>query len=132
MLLTHLLKRCCNVSLHQPVLDSKEQVATFYLWNLSGQLVGYQQYRPTAPKHHTEPKLAIPATLGVLSSTCTKLSRDNLFLQGCEIDTRCQPLRPARHPAKEKAMTKNTTVTLDEAVANSAALAEQWASSCRK
>ena len=29
-------------------------------------------------------------------------------------------------------MTKNTTVTLDEAVANSAALAEQWASSCRK
>ena len=28
-------------------------------------------------------------------------------------------------------MTKNTTVTLDEAVANSAALAEQWASSCR-
>jgi hypothetical protein len=35
-------------------------------------------------------------------------------------------------PAKEKAMTKNTTVTLDEAVANSAALAEQWASSCRK
>ena len=54
--LTHLLKRRCNVSLHQPVLDS--QVATFYLWNLSGQLVGYQQYRPTAPKHHTEPKLA--------------------------------------------------------------------------
>jgi hypothetical protein len=49
-----------------------------------------------------------------------------------KIDTRCQPLRPARHPAKEKAMTKNTTVTLDEAVANSAALAEQWASSCRK
>lgn len=58
MLLTHLLKRRCNVSLHQPVLDSEEQVATFYLWNLSGQLVGYQQYRPTAPKHHTEPKLA--------------------------------------------------------------------------
>lgn len=47
MLLTHLLMRRCNVSLHQPVLDSKEQVATFYLWNLSGQLVGYQQYRPS-------------------------------------------------------------------------------------
>ena len=86
-MLTRLLKRRCNVSLHRPVLDSEEQVATFYLWNLSGQLVGYQQYRPTAPKHHTEPKLAIPATLGVLSSTCTNLSRDKLFLQGCEIDT---------------------------------------------
>lgn len=32
-------------------------------------------------------KLAIPATLGVLDSTCTKLSKDKLFLQGCEIDT---------------------------------------------
>ena len=48
-MLTRLLKRRCNVSLHRPVLDSEEQVATFYLWNLSGQLVGYQQYRPTAP-----------------------------------------------------------------------------------
>ena len=32
-------------------------------------------------------KLAIPATLGALSSTCTKLSKDKLFLQGCEIHT---------------------------------------------
>ena len=32
----------------------------------------------------------------------------------------------ASEPEEGKAMTKNTTVTLDEAVANSAALAEQW------
>ena len=39
-----------NLELHQPMLDEAEQVATFYLWNLSGQLVGYQQYRPNGEK----------------------------------------------------------------------------------
>lgn len=57
-MLNHILNRRCNVALHRPALDFDEQVATFYLWNLSGQLVGYQQYRPDAPKHHAEPKLA--------------------------------------------------------------------------
>jgi hypothetical protein len=32
------------------MLDDVERVATFYLWNLSGQLVGYQQYRPDGEK----------------------------------------------------------------------------------
>ena len=32
------------------MLDETEGVATFYLWNLSGQLVGYQQYRPEGEK----------------------------------------------------------------------------------
>jgi hypothetical protein len=32
------------------MLDDVERVATFYLWNLSGQLVGYQQYRPEGEK----------------------------------------------------------------------------------
>lgn len=39
-----------DVDLHRPVLDDVERVATFYLWNLSGQLVGYQQYRPEGEK----------------------------------------------------------------------------------
>jgi hypothetical protein len=39
-----------DVELHRPVLDEVERVATFYLWNLSGQLVGYQQYRPEGEK----------------------------------------------------------------------------------
>ena len=38
------------MDLHRPVLDPEEGVVTFYLWNLSGQLVGYQQYRPGASK----------------------------------------------------------------------------------
>lgn len=46
----HLKRRHMDVALHNPVLDDVERVATFYLWNLSGQLVGYQQYRPEGVK----------------------------------------------------------------------------------
>lgn len=46
----HLKTRHMDVDLHHPVLDDVERVATFYLWNLSGQLVGYQQYRPEGEK----------------------------------------------------------------------------------
>lgn len=31
-------------------VDEDERVAYFYIWNLSGQLVGYQHYRPDADK----------------------------------------------------------------------------------
>ena len=46
----HLKARHLDLELHRPVLDDAEGVATFFLWNLSGQLVGYQQYRPSAGK----------------------------------------------------------------------------------
>lgn len=46
----HLVSRHLNLKLHNPVLDEDNNVATFYLWNLSGQMVGYQQYRPDANK----------------------------------------------------------------------------------
>lgn len=49
-LLQHLEKRHLDVKLHRPVLDEVERVATFFLYNLSGELVGYQQYRPDADK----------------------------------------------------------------------------------
>jgi hypothetical protein len=32
------------------MIDDAERVATFFLWNLSGKLVGYQQYRPEGEK----------------------------------------------------------------------------------
>lgn len=50
MLLNHLKYRHLDVALHRPIIDDEEGVATFYLWNLSGQMVGYQQYRPGADK----------------------------------------------------------------------------------
>lgn len=50
MLKTHLKNRHLDLDLHRPSLDEENQVATFYLWNLSGQLVGYQQYRPNGEK----------------------------------------------------------------------------------
>ena len=39
-----------NTNLHRVWIDEGEGVATFPVWNLSGQLVGYQMYRPSASK----------------------------------------------------------------------------------
>ena len=49
-LVEHLRSRHVDLKLHNPVLDEDAGVATFYLYNISGQLVGYQQYRPTSAK----------------------------------------------------------------------------------
>lgn len=46
----HLRSRHLDLELHKPVLDEENGVATFYLWNLSGQLVGFQQYRQDGEK----------------------------------------------------------------------------------
>ena len=48
--LQHLSERHLDVDLHRPVIDEVEGVATFFLWNLSGALVGYHQYRPDSDK----------------------------------------------------------------------------------
>lgn len=44
----HLHSRYFSINLHRAWLTT--DMATFPLWNLSGQLVGYQQYRPNANK----------------------------------------------------------------------------------
>lgn len=44
----HLHDRFFSMNLHRAWLD--QDIVTFPLWNLSGQLVGYQQYRPGATK----------------------------------------------------------------------------------
>ncbi len=46
----HLKDRHVDLNLHRPVVDEEARVATFYLYNLSTQLVGYQQYRPEGEK----------------------------------------------------------------------------------
>jgi DNA primase len=46
----HLKERHLNTELHRPMVDEVERVATFLLYNLSGQVVGYQQYRPEGEK----------------------------------------------------------------------------------
>ena len=46
----HLKDRRLNSSLHTVWVDEAEGVATFPLWNLSGQWVAFQQYRPAATK----------------------------------------------------------------------------------
>jgi hypothetical protein len=53
MLMEHLKSRRLSHKLYSGMwLDEEENVATFGMWNLSGQLVGFQQYRPLADKGH--------------------------------------------------------------------------------
>jgi hypothetical protein len=47
---THLKQRHLDLELHRPILDEELNIATFILYNLSGQLVGYQQYQPEGCK----------------------------------------------------------------------------------
>jgi hypothetical protein len=57
-LVEHLKKRHLDLELHRPVLDFENDVATFYLWNLSGKFCGYQQYRRFGEKKpQNNPKL---------------------------------------------------------------------------
>lgn len=57
--LENLSERHLDLKLHRPAVDEVERVATFYLYNLSGQHVGYHQYRPDATKEaNNNPKLS--------------------------------------------------------------------------
>ena len=70
----HLHSRYFSMNLHRAWLD--EGVATFPLWNLSGQLVGYQQYRPFADKKaKNDPREG---------RYFTRLSRDRVGVWGLE------------------------------------------------
>jgi phage/plasmid primase-like uncharacterized protein len=46
----HLKERHLDLNKSRVWLDGAENVATFPLWNLSGEMVGYQQYRPDGDK----------------------------------------------------------------------------------
>lgn len=48
--LQHLHSRYMDTNLHKVWINEKECIATFPIWNLSGQLVGYQRYRPDKTK----------------------------------------------------------------------------------
>jgi hypothetical protein len=53
----HLISRGMDPSLYGPALDDENRVATFYLYNLSGQIAGYQQYRPEgSKKNNNDPR----------------------------------------------------------------------------
>ena len=57
--LEHLKSRHLNVELYSSVYVSEEEQSVFFpLWNLFGQMVGYQQVKPFAPKNDSdlEPK----------------------------------------------------------------------------
>jgi hypothetical protein len=55
MLTSHLKERSLNTELYSGVwLDDENSTVTLGLWNLSGQLVGFQQYKPLAGKGRCE------------------------------------------------------------------------------
>jgi hypothetical protein len=49
-ILDHLRSRYFDTNLHRVWVDENGRVAVFPIWNLSGQLIGYQQYKPDANK----------------------------------------------------------------------------------
>ena len=58
-LIKHLEERGMNPKLYSLAKSYSASTITFYLWNLSGQLVGYQQYRPNKlDKKVNNPKLS--------------------------------------------------------------------------
>ncbi len=54
---THLKQRHLNINLHPTIIDSNTNTATFLLYNLSGQLTGYQFYNPQGSKKIFQDKL---------------------------------------------------------------------------
>lgn len=53
----HLEDRHLNTDLYPSMCVSEEEFcATFYLWNLAGQMVGYQKYTPFRPKNDKDLK----------------------------------------------------------------------------
>jgi hypothetical protein len=48
--LENLKSRHFDLNVHAAWIDEDEGVATWPLWNLTGQMVGFQQYRPAADK----------------------------------------------------------------------------------
>lgn len=55
-MLNHLLTRFLNPDKYSGVTVTPE-VTTLSLWNLSGQMVGYQSYNPSQPKVHKNSKV---------------------------------------------------------------------------
>lgn len=49
-LYAHLQARCVNLKLHRVWVDEVAGIATFPLYNLCGQMLGYQHYRPSGSK----------------------------------------------------------------------------------
>lgn len=72
---------------HYPIVDEEDEVATFLLWNLSGQVVGFQQYRPFVYEKNTNnPRearyftITKPGTVAVWGCEHLNLSPDVVFV----------------------------------------------------
>ena len=83
----HLIERHVDLGLHRPIIDEENNIATFLLYNLSGQICGYQQYRPLASKeNHNDPRTGryytrrTNNTTAVFGLESLKKSTDTVFI----------------------------------------------------
>lgn len=84
----HLKERGMNPDLYKPAYGYSAGKVTFYLYNLTGQLVGYQHYRPMAGKkrQRNDPKFGryftyCPAqTIAVFGLECLDPTKDVLYV----------------------------------------------------
>lgn len=86
-LLQHLKDRHLNVDLHRPCISQDDGTVTFFLYNLSGQMVGYQQYRPDKSKlENNHPKegryftYRTPGSIAVFGLESLDLKQDIVFV----------------------------------------------------
>lgn len=49
-IINHLKQRYMNLGIHKVWINEVESMACFPIWNISGKLTGYQNYRPLNPK----------------------------------------------------------------------------------
>lgn len=86
----HLLDRKMDISLHPVWISEHTRAATFPLWNLSGQMVGYQRYMPDKDKikrnNPTEgryfTRVGVKDTVGVWGLESWRLSNTLFVTEG--------------------------------------------------
>lgn len=78
-LLSHLKERHLNLELYSHYLCDEGKTVTFPLWNLSGQMVGFQQYTPFQPKNDKSLKPRELRYYTLLTKTDNKLQMLGAF-----------------------------------------------------
>lgn len=83
----HLASRHVRKENYSVYVDEEERVATFLLWNLSGQLVGFQQYRPDSDDKSTTTRKSryfpfFPGGRGVFGIETMSYSREIFLVEG--------------------------------------------------
>lgn len=124
--LEHLHERHFDTSVHTAWIDEEQRLVKFPLWNLSGKLVGYQQYRPEGSKE----KFNNPLEGRYFTRSKNETWSVTLQLPNGEIET----LRPKRHTSVRvwglESWNFSNTLFLTEGIFDACRLTELGYSAC--